>query len=357
LSVHPSEPRLAGSTLAPRSGAKPSKRPKASVTATTHRELRAVRPPPAAEKPAVKISYEIEGENEEEERTTQISCSPPSADTDRDRVLLLRLDGVEAGSLTPLGEQMCTIGRHTSNEIQLDDPGVSRFHARITWVGNAHAIEDLASSNGTYLRGKRVVREVLTDGDMIQLGPNARFRYTVTDAKHEQLLRQLYESSTRDALTGLSNRRHFDERMRAELAYSLRHDTDLSVLLIDIDHFKKVNDAFGHAAGDAVIRHVAQVGVRQLRGEDLLARYGGEEFIVLLRGTSAANAAHAAERIRKAIAASSVQYGLHAIRITVSVGCASLHECSERTSAALVGLADERLYAAKHAGRNCVVSR
>ena len=337
----------------PRVAIIPPKPDRTTPTSATRPEMPAVRlPNPPLPAPA-RIDFNAD-DRDEQDRPTMVSA-PPGTDADRDRILLLRLDGVQAGSLITLSHASCTLGRHTSNDVQLTDAGVSRFHARVSWIGNAHAIEDLASSNGTFVRGNRVVREVLADGDLVQIGPSACFRYTVADVLHERLLRQLYESSTRDALSGVWNRRHFEDCLRSELAYARRHETDLAVLLFDLDHFKRVNDTLGHAAGDAVIRHVAQTALRQLRAEDLLARYGGEEFIVVMRSTSARHAARAAERIRAAIAANPCSFEGRQIRVTVSIGCAALSDCPEPSGAHLVALVDERLYEAKHKGRNRVV--
>lgn len=321
----------------------------AAPTAITCKELPAVRVPACAEA--------LERAECGEERITQVSA-PPGPETQSESVVLLRLDGVDAGRLVSLGVETCSVGRHNSNHVQLDDGGVSRFHARITWLGNAHAIEDLASSNGTWVRGRRVTRAVLADGDLVQFGSHACFRYTVTDGMHERLLRQLHESSTRDPLTGAYNRRHFDERLRAELAYAIRHATELGLIMLDIDHFKRVNDTRGHAAGDAVIRHVAQVTSAQLRGEDVFARYGGEEFVVLLRATDAKNTLRVAERIRASIEVLPASFEGQVISLTVSGGCATLSETGERTPAAgatMLRRADERLYAAKTGGRNRIV--
>ena len=288
------------------------------------------------------------------ERITQVSA-PPGPETQSESVVLIRLDGVDAGSLVCLDAETCCIGRHLSNQVRIPEGGVSRYHARITWLGNAHAIEDLASSNGTWVKGRRVTRAVLADGDLVQFGSHACFRYTVTDGMHERLLRQLHESSTRDPLTGKYNRRHLEERLRAELAYAVRHGTDLGVIMLDIDHFKRVNDTRGHAAGDAVIRHFAEVASAQLRGEDVFARYGGEEFVVLLRSTDAAKTVLVAERIRASIEVMSLSFDGAVIAVTSSGGCSTLGEGRGQTGAELLERADQRLYTAKNSGRNRVV--
>jgi two-component system cell cycle response regulator len=273
----------------------------------------------------------------------------------RDRAVLVRMDDVHPGHVTAADGPELRLGRHPTSSLVLDDEGISRSHARILRRGNAYVIEDLKSSNGTYVNGTRIETMEIADGAMIQLGPRVKFRFSVVDTHQERILRQLYESSVRDVLTGLFNRAYFLERLAGELAYANRHGTETSLLLLDIDHFKKINDAFGHPAGDAVLRTLAATVRKVLRVEDIFARYGGEEFIVLLRGIAIEGAARAAERLRRAILGSPTEYEGRIIDCTVSVGCAAL-SCSARTAESLIATADRRLYAAKHQGRNRVVS-
>lgn len=343
-SVHPSQ---APADSAGRTALVPPAPREVSPNAVTHKEMAAVRP----RGPLPSFDSFREGE---EERVTRVSM-PPLARPQAERTVLIRLDGVDAGSLVTLGAEGCTVGRHVSNTLRVAEGGVSRFHARITWLGNAYAIEDLGSANGTWLKAQRVTRAVLSDGDVLQFGSHASFRFTVTDGLHEGMLRKLHESSTRDPLTGAYNRRHFDERLREELAYALRHRADLGVVMLDIDHFKQVNDTRGHQAGDAVIRHVAQVTAAQLRSEDVFARYGGEEFVVLLRATDVRGAVRVAERIRASVEALSARFEKSLIPVTVSGGAAALSDGGDRSGSALLGRADERLYGAKRAGRNRIV--
>lgn len=170
-----------------------------------------------------------------------------------------------------------------------------------------------------------------------------------------ELAQQLYEASIHDPLTGAFNRRFFAKQLTRELAYARRHGTSVSVLILDIDHFKRVNDTFGHSAGDQVLCEVAGRLKRQIREEDWLARHGGEEFVVLLRGVHQEGAAAAAERLRASVAAAPCQTQLVAIPVTISVGCAT-HMGGDLDEDELLSLADSRLYLAKRAGRNRVTS-
>src|SRR5690606_21212848 len=175
-------------------------------------------------------------------------------------------------------------GRYSDSHIWLRDDGVSRRHARIFPEGDGFVLEDLGSANGTFVNGQPITRHWLSDGELIQLGPNAAFRYTVTDEDQEALLRRLYATSVTDSLTGAHNREHFDTQLEIELSYRRRHETHLSIVLFDLDHFKQINDTYGHPAGDAVLKAVAASARTQLRTEDIFARYGGEEFAIILRG-------------------------------------------------------------------------
>jgi len=167
--------------------------------------------------------------------------------------------------------------------------------------------------------------------------------------------RLLYEASVHDGLTRVYNRRYLTERMDQELAYARRHGTALAVVMVDVDHFKRINDDLGHAGGDAVLVEVAARLAAAVRREDVVARYGGEEFAILLRGLELDGACRVAERVRASIAEPAFTVGGGPLRITVSAGCASLACASAATPDGLLAAADARLYLAKRAGRNRVV--
>ncbi len=162
--------------------------------------------------------------------------------------------------------------------------------------------------------------------------------------------RELRELATQDPLTGLSNRRAFTAQAARVLAYHQRYGLDVSVLFIDIDHFKAVNDRHGHAAGDRVIQHLAEVLRRTIREFDLHCRYGGEEFVLLLPNSSPAEGLHVAERIREEVA----HAGAAAVPYTVSVGLASSQAQARDPLEDLLARSDAALYRAKKAGRNRV---
>jgi diguanylate cyclase (GGDEF)-like protein len=279
------------------------------------------------------------------------------------RATLTLVSGANAGAMYPLLLDENIIGRTRDCTIRIDDPGVSRRHARIVQTGpGSYVLEDLGSRNGTFVRGNRVTSQQLGEGDRLAVGPSVEFRFGFTDEAEEGLLRRLYESSVLDALTGAYNRKHFAERLNAELAFAKRHNAHVSMLLFDLDHFKRVNDSFGHLCGDHVLRTVAALVKRTLRAEDVFARYGGEEFAIIARGTDVEKAWRFAERLRGMVEQTRIEFNGTVIPVTVSIGVASLACCAdsggegrpstEPSADGLIAKADERLYAAKRGGRN-----
>jgi diguanylate cyclase (GGDEF)-like protein len=302
-----------------------------------------------------------ESEFDDEPRTTEVSLRTDLGSVSTlgsQRALLLRMDGVHAGLVIAIETLPFTIGRHATNTLRIDEESISRFHARISRDDQGgFQVEDLRSRNGTFLASERVEKRRIEDGAWLSFGAQASFRFTLTDLREERLFRRLYESSTRDALTGAYNRLHFDERLRAEVAFAARHSSDASLVLLDIDHFKRVNDNYGHQVGDQVLSEVAKLALRTLRTEDVFARFGGEEFGVILRGISLAGAKKLGERLRICIESHPIVVDGKAVPVTLSGGCASL-TCTDSPSAEeLIRIADRRLYLAKGQGRNRVVAQ
>jgi two-component system cell cycle response regulator len=292
-----------------------------------------------------------------QERTTDPAVAVPTT-TGKDRATLTLLSGVNAGQVFALDGTEHVIGRGTEADLWVEDGGVSRRHARISCRSDGRFfIEDLGSTNGTFISGQRVELCEIKPGERIQLGPALMVRFAITDDAEEELQRRLYESSTRDALTRSYNRKYFMERLTAEVAYSRRHRVKLAVIILDLDDFKKINDTYGHLAGDMVLRLVAAQMQRLVRLEDLVARYGGEEFVILARHTGKTEAVRLAERIRESVAGLAIAVGDRSIHVTVSSGVASLPDVTPDGGINdLLGLADARLYRAKAEGKNRVCS-
>lgn len=258
----------------------------------------------------------------------------------------------------PLREPELTLGRDGSVDVSLREDTISRVHARLMRRDGAVYVEDLGSRNGTFVNDEPVrAATLLRDGDYLRLGSVTILKYSLTDELEERALCTLFELTLRDPLTRLYNRRYFDDRLKSEFSFAQRHGTSLALLLVDIDHFKVVNDTHGHLVGDRVLQWVAENIGRTVRPEDVLARYGGEEFIVIARGISADSAEALGNRVRYGLQTSRFQVAGTNLQVTVSVGVASMSSgapCSGPNE--LIRLADEALYEAKSAGRNRVCS-
>jgi len=280
----------------------------------------------------------------------------PIAPQHRTRAVLTVVSGPSTGRVFVI-EGDVTLGRGRDCALRIDDPGASREHARITvTVDSRYILEDIGSLNGTYVDGGRIERAELRSGDRINLGPNVVIAFAIVDAQAERIAHQIYESSVRDPLTRAHNRRYLVERLASEIAYANRHRSKLGLILFDLDHFKRVNDTYGHLAGDDVLRDVAALVQRLIRAEDLFARWGGEEFVVLVRGIEHANVGRFAERLRSAVEQLEIAADQHLLRVTISAGYASLEQLpkEQRTADDLLRISDERLYRSKQDGRNRV---
>lgn len=276
-------------------------------------------------------------------------ADPPEQEAHRATLVLVA--GPTPGQVYTLGTD-AVIGRDIVADIQIDDSAVSRRHARLFVQDGLHIVEDLGSANGTFVGGIKSSRHSLQSGDRIQLGPRVVLRFALLDEAEEIMHRQLFESSTRDALTGAYNKKYITERLVAEVAHSLRHSSSLEVVVFDLDRFKQVNDLYGHLIGDVVLRAVADRVHAVIRSEDVFGRFGGEEFVVISRSS---DATRLAERIRIAIEQLSIKTARGALRVTLSVGVARLVEMGpEATASTLLDKADLRLLNAKRAGRNRV---
>jgi diguanylate cyclase (GGDEF)-like protein len=281
-------------------------------------------------------------------------AAPPT----RDRATLTIITGLDAGRVFALDMPPVIVGRGPEAQVSIDDSAISRAHARVSRRDDGKfEVEDLGSMNGSFVRGRPIGKAVLSSGDRVQIGPNVVLRFAVTDEAEEELLRKLYESSTKDALTGAYNRKYFGERVASEVAYARRNGTALAVLMIDLDHFKRINDTHGHLVGDQVLRAVAGVLARTIRREDIFARLGGDELVVLARSAPELDAERLGERLRANVEALRVPTVNSLLTVSVSVGVARLAECPGAAGEAdLLALADARLYEAKARGRNRVVA-
>jgi two-component system cell cycle response regulator len=292
----------------------------------------------------------------EGETTDVISLADPGRRRlKRDRCTLTLLTGVEAGLVYWIDADETVLGRGHGCRVRIEDSALSRKHCRIIKKSGDYVIEDLGSTNGTFVDAEPV-REGrrLEDGVRIQMGRDTVLKFSIQDELEMRATRRLYESAMNDPLTGVYNRRYLDNHLDAEFAFAARHGTSLSLLLIDADHFKRVNDTFGHAGGDTALRALAGHLKSNVRAEDMIARFGGEEFAVLAREISGEGALAVAERIRRSVEATPVKLeDGGSIAITVSIGVVTMGAKRTFNNAdALLEAADEALYRAKEAGRN-----
>jgi diguanylate cyclase (GGDEF)-like protein len=288
-------------------------------------------------------------------RDTDKYDTSPYCERGPGRACLIVLSGGSTGALHVLDAPITIIGRSRDADIVVEDSCASKRHARIFDQGGTYVIEDLGSRNGLFVNGKRTTRAPLQSCDRVQLGAATVFKFASLSDTEVAFHRRLHDSAVKDPVTGVYNVRFFQDALAGELAYAARQKMPTSVLLLDIDRFKAINDTHGHPAGDAALKAVARLVARDLRREDVLCRYGGDEFAVMLRNTNADVACAVADRIRRRIAGSEVPGTNGELRLTVSIGIATSHGDGVGP-AEVIAMADTFLYDAKRAGRDCAAS-
>jgi diguanylate cyclase (GGDEF)-like protein len=282
--------------------------------------------------------------------------TPPAT---RNSLYLIALDGGIPGEMTLLEPGPNTIGRDSRNLVLLPDPSVSRNHASVRLEPDGLVwLTDLGSTNGTFLNGQRLSPHQpvgLRDGDRLGFGPDRVLKLVLTDPLDERHHRQMFERSVRDPLTDLYNRSYFIDQVERMSRQAFRNELGFAVLMIDIDHFKAINDTFGHEMGDTVLRGVGSVLRQSARADDLVARYGGEEFVVALPIGSIEQAQARGDRMRQGFRALKFGMGERAWTVSASVGVAFAPAGLPASVSCLLRQADEALYRAKRAGRDRTV--
>lgn len=281
-----------------------------------------------------------------------------------DEWALIRYVGQPLGEFILLGTQALTLGRSSSNGLSLADPEVSRHHARLEMIQGEGIplvhLTDLNSTNGTFVNGRRLdpaagpVR--LTAGDVLRVGGHA-FKLKRLDNLERHYHETMLAQSTQDALTGVSNRATVIGFLEKQAELARRHNRPLCVVLCDLDHFKTVNDRYGHPIGDQALQMLGSRILARLRASDHVGRIGGEEFLLILPETAAREAVAVAENLRRTLASEAFHFeGIpEPCYLTLSFGVAQFQE-RDKDGGSLFARADVALYRAKALGRNRVES-
>ncbi|HMQ10839.1 MAG TPA: GGDEF domain-containing protein [Oligoflexia bacterium] len=265
------------------------------------------------------------------------------------------ITGQDIGKKFPIQKSELSIGRSEACDIYVNDEDVSRNHALIKVLPSGIIIEDLESTNGTLVNGQAIAKKtLLDDGDRIQVGNVTVFKFHFLDELEENYNEQLYKAANKDYLTGCYNKKYFTDRLKMEISHTKRHQSPLSLMIFDVDHFKKFNDTHGHVTGDIILQKLAEEIDSIKRHEDLFARYGGEEFILLLRDTPQERAVQIAEKIRAHIADLAIEVEGQKLGITISIGVETFTGKNYQSEEDFLRGADHLLYEAKRAGRNKV---
>jgi diguanylate cyclase (GGDEF)-like protein len=272
----------------------------------------------------------------------------------REPACLVVLQGQRLGQRIDIGDAPLVIGRAPECEFQIMERSVSRQHSKIWREPSGYRVKDLDSTNKTFLNDQPIIEAELKDGDHITIG-SCVLKFMDRSSVEARYHEEIYQLATVDPLTDLYNRRQFIELLEKELARAANHKRPLALLIIDIDHFKAINDRFGHPAGDGVLKRVARTLAAHAREEFIIARIGGEEFAAVLPEHKVDQAADFAERVRLAIAERDMAAtsGGGPSRVTVSIGAAEWL-AGMTASSDLLRAADEQLYRAKQEGRNTV---
>lgn len=269
-------------------------------------------------------------------------------------VCLVEIYGANLGRKYDLMTETITIGRDPDNMIVLESDSVSRKHARIEKANQDWYIVDLGSTNGTYVNDTLIMpRARLTSGQFIKIGDSI-FKYLNGDNIESAYHEEIYRTVVTDGLTQVANKRALGDFLERELARARRHRRTMTVLMMDLDHFKLINDTHGHLTGDVVLKELAGIVRTRIRKDELFARYGGEEFVCVLPETTLSEALKLAEDIRVAVENHRVNFEGQEISVTVSIGGAEFDAERHQTATDILMEADKNLYVAKNNGRNCV---
>ncbi len=279
----------------------------------------------------------------------------------RQNACVVQYNGAKLGKRYPLTDQSNIIGRAPESHILINETSVSRRHASLNIVGDKVQVQDLGSSNGTFVNDVKTEGQVtLRDGDMIRLGA-ILLKFYAHDNVDSVMHDKIYQMATIDAGTKIFNKQYLLDTLESEFKFSRTYGRELSIIYYDLDHFKPVNDNYGHNAGDFILRESAQLVKSAVRKDDILGRFGGEEFVIILPNTDVKTAHDLAERIRQKHESFifPIEYDKNGSKQsvshkqTISIGIAQLTS-QHQTPKELLEAADQKLYTSKKTGRNKV---
>ena len=301
------------------------------------------------------------GEDTKEITTQEFNKRKNRSRLNRVNITITVLEGeeIDFGKVYVLKKKKICIGRDEDNDVVLHDPKASGRHCEIELVSgdglgvDEISLTDLFSTNGTFLNGKVVERAILKFGDKIDVGSTILL-FNASDDIEDKYQSTLFDIATIDSLTGLYNRRYILNELESQLKLACRYMRIFSVILFDIDSFKKVNDRFGHTAGDEYLKLVSNQIVQALRSQDKAGRVGGEEFLVILPETGEQGAEILANRIRESVEAAVLNFKEHKVTATISAGVAQF-DAKSLDSDKIYETVDKALYRAKKGGKNRVI--
>jgi diguanylate cyclase (GGDEF)-like protein len=298
----------------------------------------------------------LQSDDDVSTRVTRVTWSKelePFAQGEDCLVIIYTSVPTELGKRHVLSKALTTIGRGSGNDIVVPSDAVSRNHARLERRGSEFVVSDLNSTNGTFINNElgRVQQWRLNRGDQIRVGDTV-FKYLAGSDIETQYHAVIGHMAVTDGLTNLCNRKQLDAWLMEEVQRAQRHARELSLLMLDIDNFKHINDTHGHLAGDRVLSGLALLLQQRLRPNDRLGRFGGEEFCAILPETALPSAAHVAETLRAMVAGQTFAAGEQRLSVTVSIGAAMYQPPMGFED--LYHAADRKMYQAKHLGRDRV---
>jgi diguanylate cyclase (GGDEF)-like protein len=276
-------------------------------------------------------------------------------------ITLTIIDGEESefGKIFTFYKEHILIGRNRYSDIFIDDEKTSKDHCEIKIIKDDEnkidriIIKDLYSTNGTYVNEKPISNKTLKSGDKIKIGETT-LRFSYNDELEEKYHSKLFNIATSDSLTKLYNKRYIISELENQYKIAKRNNRIFSLIMFDIDNFKKVNDKYGHIAGDEFLKNVSSYITTNLREQDIAGRFGGEEFLIILPETKIEGATILADKIREKIEKSEMVYRGHTVKATISAGISqfniSYHNIEE-----LLEITDKALYKAKNLGKNKVI--